>query len=278
MCDRLRPDGPLLFEITDETLSQFGERLGDATYQRGRTGPKRSLSSSSINTILNELQIVLAAAGPRCGRQLRAAVLDDPPLIYHDPPDPIPKPCWTIDEARQIFASAGTDDAVLPGLSDDQYQRLARATIGIWYYTGYRSKIYQRLRWSDCEQRQPGVWFAKLREKKTGKARLVVIHPHLLDMLEACRGMDAHFCIPWNCSYETVSRRHQTWQRDIPADRRMSPQAWRRTHASMAGTLGLDAAIGTAQVALGHSSASITDAHYFSAHNSVILRFPQLET
>jgi len=84
MATKKRPFGPLLNEVTDDHLLEFRNKLVDATYRRGKAGQALKLAEKTQVRTVEEIELVLGAAGPPAGRKLRAGFIADPPKIYRD--------------------------------------------------------------------------------------------------------------------------------------------------------------------------------------------------
>ncbi len=271
------PAGPAIGDITDELLATFAERLTTATFRRSKFSAKQyPLSAVTQIRTLEEVQIVLAAAGPAVGRnKVRAGLLAESPSIYVPEPECFPKPTWPLDQAIAICKAIRT--ANVPDYCPaDQFYALAEATIALWFYTGHRATTYQRLNWNCLIERQPGEWYLQIRSVKTGKMDRVAVHPALLAKLQRLRGMDEQLMIPWPVCYSAIVRQHSIFQRIAGIPQAYTPQAWRRLHGDQITRVGYRLAQALSKDALGHSSAAITESHYSSARDAAILLLPDL--
>lgn len=280
MATAVRPGGPLLGEVTDDALATFAQRLRGATYTRGlRAIP---LSAATQTRTIEEVMIVLSAAGPECGGRPRAGLLRSPPRLYVEPPAQFPKPTWDVEEAAAIVA--GIDTAVLPAKWSGSllaWRQLWRATIALWAYTGHRARTYQRLRAADLVEVAPGNWRLQIaRSMKTGKAVRLAVHPRLLTELQAVRrwygGSDR--LLPWPIQYGAICDQHMAIQAagGLAAARRFTPQAWRRWYAQEIAVTGFSLARSMAQGSLGHSSAAVTESHYAAVLDMATLQLPDI--
>lgn len=282
------PDGPPLAAITESTLLIFQDRLRHAEFSRGPNGSYRRLADITRQRTIEECLIVLAAAGPRNGRLLRAGVLPDPPSIFVERAPTWSKQYWSLAEGRRIFAAIDQTPPIQPRsagmiFSGDVYRRLARATVGLWFYTGHRAGTYCRVRWRDCRPEETAdgrvCWFLFVQSIKTRKPDKVAIHPHLVDLLDACRGIDDDAILPWPICYSAIRTQHAAWQKQAGLSplRTFGPQAWRRTHLAELHETGYSAAKELLRDAAGHSSSAITESHYFSIRNAHLLKLPRLD-
>lgn len=274
------PDGPSLGSITATDLETFRERLKTATYKRGLSGSPRPLSEWTQFRTLDDIQQLLAAAGPSSGRTRRAEILDRVPGIYAEAPACWPKETWSIDEARTLANFVCSMNSTKTNLSNKQYRLLAEGTLSLWYYTGHRATTYQHLTFDDLVEVRTDAWCLQIkRSVKTGKADRLRVHPQLLERLQRikqCFGSGP--LLPWPVAYRCVSDYHTEWQEAaaLPSNRRFRPQAWRRLHGSAIAAGGYESARGLAASALGHSSATITESHYTAVRDLAILNLPEL--
>ena len=276
MATKLRPMGPHLSEITEEHLTMFASALATATYRRGPFGRPIALSQVSQIRTMQEVQLVIAAAGPTNGRSLRAGLIERPPAIWTEPIDAWPKPTWTLEEARKIYAAAAV--STLPArckISVDAWRRLARSVLSIWFYTGHRASTYQHLQWPDLVEEQPGRWRLNVVAVKSRKRERIAIHYRLLDDLKKLQGLDPLCIVPLPVSYSCLCSQHTAWQQAAGV-RIHSPQAWRRLHSDQIAASGFDMARSLAQQSLQHSSASITTSFYTAAIDTARLSLPDL--
>lgn len=280
MATPARPAGPLMGEITDESLQDFAERLKTATYSRGLR--KIGLSPVSQTRTMEELMIVIQAAGPVSGRRMRAAILADPPNVYVVQHSQFPKPTWALDEARSLVARIAT----LPPpqrwtLTDNDFRVLMRATVALWFYTGHRARTYLRLDQSALVETFPGEWRLDIAASvKTGKLARVAIHARLLVELQALASLwrSSKRLIPWPIHYSAICKQYRALQSlaGFSKSRIMSPQAWRRLHSDQIAGTGFSMARSLAQQSLGHSSPAVTESHYSAIRDLAILRLPDI--
>ena len=264
-------DSPSLLGITQQHLTEFKKLLTECTYQRGGIGSeRRTLSPMSQMRTLQEIHIVLGATGPPDGTKIRAGLIQKPPKIYIEPVNMFPKPTWTLDEAIRIAQTAGTCDPPESWSFDRQaWHALARATVAIFFYTGHRATTYERLQRNSLHQVKPGLWVLDIIQSvKTGKMDRVPVHRQLLSCLQEVQKVqklaNCSQLIPWPVKYRAVAGYHERWQvaAGLPADRRFSPQAWRRLHAESLQQSVYDMANRLASQSLGHSNSTTTQDHY----------------
>lgn len=279
------PIGPPIRLINEDLLEVFRERLKTATYTRGLLGFPRLLGENTQLRAMQEVQIVLAACG-NSGRGPRAGLMIDPPRIWTEALECVPPEVWSLEEARAI-AAAITDSqpprrrSPSARMTDDQMRDLARATLGLWYYTGHRSSTYEILRWQEFVEAREGVWYLRIpRSVKTHKRDHVRMHPQLRELLERCRGLDAERVLPWPISYGAIGDWHARWQlaAGLPASRQMPIKTWRAMHAATLSGLNLESAQELASATLGHSSIKVTIGSYHSARNALLPLMPPLFT
>lgn len=284
MASESRPDGPWLGEIGHATLDLFRARLAEATYQRGPTGTVRRLSETSQIRTLQEVQIVLAAAGP-AGRGPRAGILTDPPLVYVERVECFPGMHWSLEEARAIAAACESLPACLPrrGVSKEwpaeAWRALWRATLAFWFYSGHRATTAYQLEWSQLVEVEPGVWMLRIaRSVKTRKSDQLRVHPRLLACFGVLRSLKLsdRYVIPWPLHYATLGEQHRLLQGLAGVTKRLPIKTWRGMHSEWLARAGLGAAEQLASESLGHSSRDVTRGSYFSARNLLIPAMPDL--
>lgn len=280
-----QPEGPPLAQITVETLADFRDALPFGQYPRSPKANAKlySLKPKTIQNHQKAIQTILAATGPAVPGRLRAGIIPNPPSLYVDRAPDWPKDAWTITEARRIFAAIGETRPRRKRRDEQKIQTIARAIVAFWFYTGHRAQTYQALTWSQLhnEQSPDGrpATFLFLRSVKTGKPDKIVAHPHLVELVELCRGFDPSLILPLPITYSALCKRHQDWQRTarIPELRQSAPQRWRRTHLSELHATGIHDARELLRTAAGHASATTTDRHYFGTRNAHILQLPRLD-
>ena len=278
MSEPRQPYGPPLNDLSDELLELFYQRLQSASYRRGNLGQSRKLSPVSCYTHMRELLTVLRSTGPKCQNRFRSGVLAEAPSIYIAEPAMWPKQTWTLGEAQTIAKSIQEVDKPQRRwkISQRQYQKLAEATVGFWFYTGHRATTYNVITRNDLVEAIPGSWYLQIRAVKTGKQDRIIVHPRLLEKLKAVAVSGDDRLIPWPCAYRAVSDNHDRWQSQLPEQRRFSPQAWRRLHADQIAVVGYQAARKVTSQSLQHSNPSITESHYTAIRDAAILSLPDL--
>jgi len=280
MATKMRPFGPLLNEVTDDHLLEFRRKLIDAAYRRGKGGKNRKLSEKTQVRTVEEIELVLGAAGPPAGRKLRAGFIADPPKVYLDQPPAFPKDTLTFAEAKAI--ALGLDTVEPPKTwtnGTELYRSLAKATTAFWFYTGHRSTTYRLVKRSHLVTHRNGSMYLEIRRSvKTGKSDRVAVHPQLLFALQQLpdNGPESLF-IDWPIKYNAVAKNSTRWQRHAGISDTLSPQTWRRLHSDELGATPFRAAQQLASKSLGHSSTSITEACYSTAARDIaILSLPNL--
>ena len=117
--------------------------------------------------------------------------------------------------------------------------------------------------------------------RKTGKAVKMPLHPQLAGLIAQLppAGPD-ELLLPPGCGYRHFSTLHAELLElaNVPVEQRQSPHAWRRTHLTELGTLGLSRAFEVARVAADHSDGRTTESHYVGPAfvNMLRLRLPPL--
>ena len=276
-------DSPMLKEITQEHLAEFKAKLTTATWKRGGIGSKEyPLAPMTQKRTMQELHIVLAAAGPKDGKKVRADLIAAVPEIYLGEVNVFPKSTWTLDEAVRIAKAASTCDPPNRWKLDRQaWHLLGRATIAFLFYTGHRATTYEQLNRTALHEIKPGLWCLDiLTSVKTGKIDRIPAHRQLL---AAIKDIEQHrrlsLCttlIPWPVKYGAVADYHTRWQEaaGLPENRTFSPQAWRRLHGEILQQSVHEMANRLASQSLGHSDVNTTQNHY--TLNAARLYMPDL--
>lgn len=279
MATAARPDGPPLGEITESELELFLQRLSTATYRRGPLSQLRHLSEVTQIQHVKQIQIVLRAAGPTDRRLLRAAILSQSPALYLEPIEFEIKETWPIEAAKQLAAAACN---AVPSrhakISVSDYQRLAKGTLALWFYTGHRATTYSILTWDCLTETKPGVWKLKIRHSiKTRKSDTLIVHPQLAECLLECKGLDETYILPWPLNYRAVQKHHKRWQIEAGLTAIFPPQAWRRLHLDEIAKTPYETAAKLASDAAQHASRTITEQSYSTmARDMAILSLPDL--
>lgn len=264
-----------LDQVTEDTLILFEELLKTTTYQRSPNGPERQLSEVTQRRHLEEIEIVLKAAGPKQGKFVRAGILEESPAVYREKLVHFPKSTWAQDEARAIVKAASefTPNRFWRG-SVDQYRALARVQIGLWYFTGHRATTYQQLKYEDVHE---GFLHIK-RSVKTGKPDRLSIHPQLLELINDARPYSETLIANWPMQYRAISEHHTDWQRaaGLFENRIRSVQSWRRFHAQMVLETGFKSVMEVTSQTLGHSSSTVTTGHYANPRDMALMALPNI--
>jgi len=274
------PQGPPLKSITSANLAEFRQRLSKATFQRGPKGQKRLLAFNTQIRHVEELMIVLEAAGQPHKHLVRAGVLKNVPWIWLDALTDWPKDSWSLAEARTIaqaiphrpldVRSRGRWPKALC------YRDICRAVVAFWFYTGHRATTLLEMQPDNLVQSKPGQWWLHIRSVKTGKLDRLAVHPLLLSAIRKVR--TGSQLIPWPWGYTTLVKHHKHWQQAAKLDelRTFSPQGWRRFHDDQMAAMGFERAQELATATLGHSDPSITSAGYCDVRSAALVRLPHL--
>lgn len=289
---------PPLEQIDDVVLARFSKGLREARYRRGKLSVPRPLAAWTIAGHQSRIRTILQRTGPtldprRPGKKLVAEV---PYLRVVTPADGRPKPAFSLDEARAIFAAAA-----LPGAGCTRGRRppmhpqfLAayqgqtalwwQAMLAVLYYAGIRSGDALLLTTADVRpgpeiDRPAGTeWLDLAAAQKTGKPLLRFLHPHAAGLLRQLKRPGSTALFPWPHAYSCFVDLHERLQAlaGLPAERRRSPHAWRRTYGTAMARLGAQAGLRVAQLALDHADARTTAAHYVDLEAELIARLPPL--
>lgn len=278
--------------------------LRSATYRRGPLSAERPVRPPTVRKWQRCLRAILRRLGPTnpwAPDEVCAGVLPfAPSLTVDDPPRrrPIPKPAYTLDEARRIVAACdsilgrrwrtrpGRRSAIALDGADPTSPAWWRAWFAVLFYTGLRSGTVLQLRREHCQRDAAGGWWLDVPEAlvaKTEKRLRLRLHPKAVEALDAIRPSplagwrSAAWLLPWNRDYSHLV--------DVAASiataagvARLSPHAWRRTFGRMVGRPALDA-MNRAARALDHADAATTAASYVDpaeVEADLILSLPDL--
>lgn len=259
-------DNPGAEEIDEFTISELKKGLRTATYARSpRAGANRyQVSDAQQSKILRHLRAVLFRLGPGDARRPGKGLLSVAPYLA------IPaakqtrkavKPPFSLAEARRIYAAADDlagDVGALPA------PVFWRRLLAILFYTGLRIGTVWNLRGSMLKHADGHLWLdvPAAAVSKTEKPILKFVHPFLAALLPAV-GPDEPL-IAWPHVYSWLRTRHLQLQTaaGLGAAQRLSPHAWRRTHATEISMLGCDRALAAAATALDHADGQTTRDHY----------------
>lgn len=286
---------PRIEDLTDYTTATFASAMRTATYRRGKLGAEQPLRPRTQRKLIGALRAVLVRVGPTVDPRRRGKGLlrEAPQLVLERPSRTRVKPAFDIADARRIFAAAGTAEwhwnkpgrgSVLRQPQSVPAHLLLPAWIACLYYTGQRTGTTLLLDWSMVRERAGGVWF-EIDERcvpKTHKAVDVYCHPDLHALLLAVRRANTNpqdqRLFPFQGCYKALVTRHRVLQQQagIPAERRQSPQAWRRTHATELAKVGAQSGYEAARRALDHSSESVTKDFYVNIQPELVGRLPLL--
>jgi integrase len=284
MASPARPQGPLLDEITKDTLTEFLLALQKHSYSRG--GPRKyPYSPATVETLLREIQNVLRSCGPESSAsRLRANLVRTTPSFYLERPITNPPRLWTLDEAKRIAGSIEQlpmpQTPKMKAIGVAKFRTLMRATIALWAYTGCRNRMVETLTRTAVTEVAPGQHTLSYREQKTGKPRCVPVHPRLAIELEACKNyfQQSPLLIPWPVSYGAVADYHGDLVHNaaIPAAAKNPPKYWRKWFSRELQRTGIQSIQALAQNALDHSSPQITALHYSDAADLLIPQIPDI--
>lgn len=257
-------NNPCICEIDEFVIAHFTEALRRATYRRGKIGEARPLSEWTVNKHLKNIRALLSRVGPtlhpkRPGKRL----VEEVPYVAISAAQERLKPGYTLETARKIVAAAR--DVKTPEIDGIPSWRWWPAVYSVYFFTGLRSSSVFALRWEWLEEREDGHWFCVPTHgvKKTRKAIDVPVHPELLTAILPIRTKSEFVC-PRPFCYEHFCTLHDQAQAlaGIAPGKRLSPQAWRRTHGQEMVKLGAKFGVRAAQLSLDHADAKTTLGHY----------------
>jgi integrase len=260
--------------IDDYAAARFIAALAEQTYRRGRLGQPRPLKADTRAKYGRCLRALL-----RFARRLRhpgrpgARLLDELPEVPLPACSRDPKRPFPLETCRAIWRACDQ-------MADPTWWR---SFVALLFYTGFRSGTVMGLEWSMLETRDGLPWLnvpSRL-VPKTSKPVLRAVHAVAAAAIEALpsRG-DGGLLLPTPHTYDHVAQAlHDRLQAaaGVPVERRMSPQAWRRTHSVELARSGFRAAQRLAQWSLDHDDSSTTAEHYCDLRNEFILRMPRLD-
>ncbi len=156
---------------------------------------------------------------------------------------------------------------------------LMRAAIYGLYYARERTSTIFLLRWSWIEARGDGPWLEIPGEavRKTEKESEVFLHADAQHGFERVRTSD-DLIIGWPHSYDYFCDVHERLQMiaGVARNKILSPQAWRRTHATQMALVGADDGMEAARRSLNHAHVETTEEHYTSIDANMIRRLPSI--
>lgn len=275
---RIVTGDPPVCQITDQMLARFKAELQTSTYKRGRTGRPTQLARATIAKHLKVLRAVIYRLGPQLdARRPTAGLLPRTPIVPGLSVKFKLKPCFTLDEARQIAVAAASFDR--PRLADLPTPVFWRRLLGTWYFTGLRSGTVEKLTHGCIELRDGRLWLDVPDEAvtKTDKGLSLWMHPELAAMFDLQAPPDTPL-VPRAGHYRTLIDLHQQLQAaaGLPPERQFSPHAWRRMHGDQMKLLGIDAVGEILRVSLDHGDVKTSTTHYSSVVNELRMRLPTL--
>lgn len=266
---RLSGDPPL-DRIDQACFDHFAERLRGAYYTRGRNW--RRISPATRWTTLREVLTVIRSGARGLGLPLQVVLDTEVPAFF-------PKPIWTLDECRRIAAAVDC----LPDYSPHfrpvwwdagPYRGLVRASLALWYYTGWRASTAWSLPRSSLVEYRTGEWYLQTQDQvKTHRPDRVICHPQLVEQLHLLPASER--LIPWPIRYDAFTRIHRRLT-DIAGVRPYGVQCWRRVHAASLACLGLSFCESVAAGAMGHRDWRTTAQHYCDVRDLLIPRMEEL--
>jgi integrase len=283
---------PPIDTIDEKMLKDFREALSHATYRRGPAGAVRPVTRFTAAKHLRDLRSILSRLGPTLDpkRPGKGVLPASPYLAVPQPRLKRPKPSFEVQAARAVAIAASrfsdwptsrrakTPPRMPPGL-------WALSLVSAWYYAGFRAGTSLRLRWRMLIERRDGHWWDLPEEvlPKTHKPVEKFCHPACAALLQRLRAEsgaaeEGNLIFDWSRSYSHLSDCHELWQLSagIAEEEKLPPQAWRRTHATQLGLLGLERAQEIARMALDHGSVETTKEFYLGLEPQLIRMLPPL--
>lgn len=272
---------PALEAIDEFTLALFQEGLRKATFRRSPAGAETVLSEHTQHKHLRNIRALLYRTGPTLSVRRPAKQLVAKTPLLRLPPTPVQeiKACFTLPECLQIVAAA--EQMRAPDVPHVSPRDWWRAWLALHFYTGQRTGTVAELTWGHVREAGGQHWIDVPSEAvgKTSKETTVVIHARLWEALTAIRrGAEPGEPLIVLPNHRWIAELHERLQvlAGIPADKTLSPHAWRRTHSNQLAQLGLDAVAGLCRQSLGHSDTQTTTQHYVSLPNKFRAMLPDL--
>lgn len=283
-------DDPPLWMIDDAMVDRFTIALAQATYTRSPLphAKRYPVSIPTQRKLLTNLRTLVNAIGPKRSRKCKTVhLVAEPPLVDlpAKPDDDDPKEAFSLKQVRAIAQACGQLEWPTPTQRVPLPPRFSCGTywyalLCVWYYTGFRYATVLGLRWSMIEFRKGSFWLRVPSSSvtKTGKGRRKFLHPEAVAAIEAIRTSDPQiFPCPYGKKWH--DKRHLELQRlaGIAEEDRLSPHAWRRTHAHVVEHVGRRK-LGEklAQLALDHADAKTTRESYLRNEHKILRRLPRL--
>ncbi len=279
---------PPLHQIDDLLIAKFRHLLRTTPIGR-RT--KKLLTEATVVKNLACIRAVLFRAGPDTDpkRPAKGLLTKIPHLVISGPPHPLPRPRFSVDQARAMRAAcdvmaerskfARKDQQGDGGPDAPQYWR---ALLDTAYYTGLRRGTLLLLERNMIQRDEDGhrLYVPGSAVEKTHKFSIKALRPELLETLQGLpRSSTApERFFPWAFTKDHLLARHRKLQlaAGIAADETRDFHAWKRTHVKEVGRLGLDEAMRTAQRTGDHADRKTTEDHYCNLGQEAARLLPSL--
>lgn len=279
--ERLTGDPPLR-QVNEFVIAQFAAGLREATYRRGLSGKPRKLARETQKKHLKNIRTILFRAGPtRDPNRPAKALLAKTPLVRVPSVPVVRKRSFTAAECLAIAGAA--ERMVRPSTPDVPARDWWRCWLALHFYTGQRTGTIRKLTWANVKRDERGQhWLHIAAEQvtKTDKAVRVIVHPQLLEAMQAMRRgtSPAEPLLSQPHTHKWLADLHERLQKlaGIADDKILSPHAWRRTHADALARIGLAAVTEICRQSLDHADGRTTTGHYVDLANKFRLRLPNL--
>lgn len=283
---RLSGDPPL-DQIDAVKIAEFRRALKTARWRRSPTGRDYPLSLATQAKHLKNLRAILLRTGPTLHPSRPCTELvERATWIAVSKPKHSPKRPFELPVARLLWRTCAAMTwgerlkCLWPAAPAPAWWR---AYLALAYYLGLREGTVLSLTWGMIDRREAGWWLDVPPEcvAKTHKGIQKFLHPHAVETIGAL-GLPSGPADPIVPYYQSASHfddQHRRLQclAGLPAERWLSPQAWRRTHARQMGLVGLSRAMSLAQWSADHADQKTTREHYADLEPDVMLRLPRLD-
>ncbi len=212
---------------------------------------KQGRTAETVNTMLNH---IMALARYAAGKRLIDEVPDVLPM-----PEPVELPSiWTPEEVGRILDAARELRGVVSGMIPAC--RFWPALLLIAYDTGLRAGAIWQIQIEHIDLERRTIYIPAACQKNR-RAQMVSIHPETIEAIRQIIEPERKMLFPWGgCESTKYNQFNAILKRaGLPAGRKNQLHRLRRTCASLAHSMGIDA---TAQ--LGHSSDQVTRRHYLN--------------